>query len=111
MASRKSGKKTDTKFKPGPDARRGRGPAKGAPNAGRPPNEWNAVIERLGDRWLVALEASAVVDDAEHPLFEKVGKWLVEQVRGKAKQQMDVTSNGESLTEILAAIAARQHNA
>lgn len=80
---------------------KGRGPAKGAPNAGRPPNEWNAVIEKLGDRWLVALEASSVVDDAEHPLFEKVGKWLVEQVRGRAKQQVDVTSDGKALNGVV----------
>lgn len=101
--SEKSGRKTDTRFKKGPDPRRGKGPAKGAPNAGRPPNEWNRRMEELGDRWLVALEAGEVVDDPDHPQFANIGRWLIEQLRGKAKQQVDVTSNGQTLEALLAA--------
>lgn len=82
---------------------RGRGPKKGAPNAGRPPNEWNRRMEELGDRWLVALEAGEVVDDPDHPQFANIGRWLIEQLRGKAKQQVDVTSNGQTLEALLAA--------
>jgi hypothetical protein len=90
-------------FKKGGDPRQGRGPKPGAPNAGRPPNAWNERMEALADRWLIALEAGQVVDDDAHPHFEKVGKWLVEQLRGKAKQQVDVTSNGQTLESLLTA--------
>lgn len=47
----KSGKKSGNgQFAKGPDPRRGRGPAKGAPNAGRPPDAWReACRQALAD--------------------------------------------------------------
>lgn len=84
-----------------PRIQRGKGPAKGAPNAGRPPNEWNARMEALADRWLIAVEAGSVVDDDTHPLFDKVGRWIVEQLRGRAKQAVDVTSDGKALSGVV----------
>lgn len=46
---KKSGENSGT-FQPGPDPRRGRGPAPGAPNAGRPPNEFAARCREIADR-------------------------------------------------------------
>ena len=82
-------------FVPGPDKRRGNGPKKGAPNAGRPPNAWKARMEALRDRWLIATEASSVVDDTEHPLFVPLGKFLHEAVAGKPAQSVAVQATAE----------------
>ena len=51
----KSGGKSErpgkaTRFREGPDPRRGRGPAPGAPNAGRPPNAFAARCREIADR-------------------------------------------------------------
>lgn len=48
-STRKSGHNSGT-FKPGRDPRRGRGPAKGAPNAGRPPDAIRATARTEVDR-------------------------------------------------------------
>lgn len=46
--ARKSGRKSGHgKFRRGPDARRGKGPAPGAPNAGRPPNALLAACQAV----------------------------------------------------------------
>ena len=46
-------------FKPGSDGRRGRGPKKGAPNAGRPPDWWKEKAQALVEspECMAALEA------------------------------------------------------
>ncbi len=47
-SARKSGKRAPGKpFQPGPDPRRGRGPAKGASNAGRPPKAFTQFMTDL----------------------------------------------------------------
>lgn len=79
------------------DPRNGRGPAKGAPNAGRPPNWWYAQMQEIRDRFLQAAVAQGVADDPDHPAWANVGKWAHEQLEGKAAQKVDVTSKGESL--------------
>ena len=43
-SARKSAKAVGRPFQNGPDPRRGRGPKKGAPNAGRPTNELRAMV-------------------------------------------------------------------
>lgn len=48
-------------FKPGPDARRGRGPAKGAPNAGRPPDAWREHMRELASREDIAANLTTIL--------------------------------------------------
>ena len=83
-----------------------RGPKKGAPNAGRPPDEWKARMRSLRDRWLVAAEAAKVVDDVDHPLYERLGKFFHESVDGKATQPIDGTLT-VSIAETIAAARKR----
>lgn len=79
------------------DPRNGRGPKKGAPNAGRPPNWWLEQMREIRDRFLQAAVAKGVADDPDHPAWAKVGQWAHEQLEGKAHQKVDVTSGGEPL--------------
>ena len=76
---------------------RGRGPAKGAPNAGRPPNAWREKMEALRDRWLIAAEVERIVDDPDHPSWFQVGKFVHEATAGRPHQAVDVTSAGEKI--------------
>jgi hypothetical protein len=56
-SEKKTGRVPSTAFKPGPDPRRGRGPAPGAPNAGRPPSELRAAMRlALADRIQIAAD-------------------------------------------------------
>lgn len=89
------------------DPRNGRGPKKGAPNAGRPPDWWVAQLREIRDRFLQAATAEGVVDDPQHPAWAKVGQWAHEQLEGRAKQKVDFTSGGESLADLLTAVADR----
>jgi hypothetical protein len=104
--SSKSGRKSVKKL---PDGRvaPGRGPAKGAPNAGRPPDWWKAQMRELRDRFLVAAQAAEVIDNPDHPQWAKVGTWAHEQLEGRARTSVDVTSKGESLSDLLTALAQR----
>lgn len=66
-------------FKPGIDARRGRGPAKGAPNAGRPPNEWKQSLRALADREAVLSHVDAALSAGpRRPKLDEAGKEVVE---------------------------------
>lgn len=104
--SEKSSGKTSKRGKPfakgDPRIQRGKGPAKGSPNAGRPPDWWKEKMVELRDRFLIAAEAEGVLDNPDHPQWAKVGTWVHEQLQGRAKQQVDVTSNGHTLDSLLA---------
>ncbi len=85
----------------------GRGPKKGAANAGRPPDWWREKMAELRDRWLVAAEAEGIVDNPNHPEWFRVGKTFHEAVAGKPHQSADVTSNGESIAPQTIVIGGR----
>jgi hypothetical protein len=80
-------------FKVGPDPRRGRGPAKGAPNAGRPPDEWRAALRALASRDDVLQHLDAVLRAGPgHPWFSKALDYATEHGYGKAKQAHEIGS-------------------
>jgi hypothetical protein len=111
MSEKSARKPAKPRGKPFPkgqrDPRQGNGPAKGAENAGRPPDWWKAQMRELRDRFLIAAQAAEVIDNPDHPQWAKVGTWVHEQLEGKAKTSVDVTSKGESLSDLLTAIAQR----
>lgn len=92
---KKSGKKSgsDGKFASGPDPRRGRGPEKGAPNAGRPPN-W---LREWCDDLLASPECKAQVEkvlkNEKHAAFAQMWRTISERAHGKPAQAIDVTGN------------------
>ena len=82
MAPRKSVKKSakprgpGRPFQKGGDPRSGRGPAKGAPNAGRPPDEFKAMLAGLAS-WDVTLGSiAAILGDPSHPHFVKALEYV-----------------------------------
>lgn len=64
-------------------------------------------MTELRDRFLIAAEAEGVVDDPDHPQWAKVGTWAHEQLEGRAKQKVDLTSGGKSLADLLTEVAER----
>lgn len=96
-SAKKSAGLVGTPFKPGPDSRRGRGPKKGAPNAGRPPNELRAMLREAGAKIAIprlaqisaqgkdadAVRASAVIlekalpNQAEREAEVEYVRWVV----------------------------------
>ena len=68
---------------------KGRGPAKGAPNAGRPREEWKAWLRSLVDSQPVREAIEAVLSNPEHPAFGRVLQWADERGWGKEAQQVE----------------------
>lgn len=66
-----------------------KGPAKGAPNAGRPRDEWKAWLRSLVDSPPVRAAIEAVLSDPEHPAFGRVLAWADERGWGKEAQQVE----------------------
>ena len=71
-------------FKPGPDPKRGRGPKKGAPNAGRPRKEaiaWcmAAVSDPKGDK-----AVKDILHNPKHPQFVAIWSKLMDRAYGPA---------------------------
>jgi hypothetical protein len=77
-------------FETGTDSRRGRGPAKGAPNAGRPPDEFKRRLAALasGPETLRALEQ--ILSDPGHQHFIQALKFASERGYGIPKQTVDL---------------------
>lgn len=69
--------------------KRGRGPKKGAPNAGRPPDEFKAFMRALVSRAAVCEALASVVGDPRHPDFVKAFKMAAEFGYGRAAQPME----------------------
>lgn len=127
-------------FRPGPDARRGRGPRKGAPNAGRPPDQWKLALRALADREAVlahvdrALLAGPVRPKLDEngnrvcrveeykgkpfvvwetegdPFFDRALDYVTEHGYGRAGQSVDVTSNGKELAALTWRFGGREVN-
>jgi hypothetical protein len=82
-------------FKPGNDPRRGRGPKKGAPNAGRPLDEWKAYLRSLVDSAASRDAIVAILTDPSHPAYARVLAWADERGWGKESQAVDATHRGD----------------
>ncbi len=59
-------------------------------------------MEALRDRWLIAVEASTVVDNTDSPLFAPLGKFLHEATAGKPAQTVAVAATGEVTVRFIA---------
>jgi len=81
-------------------SKRGRGPAPGSPNAGRPPDEWKAKLRELASRENVLAHIQTVLDAGpEHPFFAKALEYVTEYGYGKATQHIEQT--GASTLEVI----------
>ncbi len=74
-------------FKPGPDPRRGRGPKKGAPNAGRPRNEFKQEMRALASDEAVLTRLRQLLWQCTDPTtFIRALAFTTEHGYGKATQ-------------------------
>jgi hypothetical protein len=89
-SERKTGR--STLFQPGPDPRRGRGPAPGAPNAGRPRDEWKAALAALASSDEVLAHVRRVLADPDHPQWMRALEYASE--RGFGKETATVEQSG-----------------
>ena len=81
-------------------SKRGRGPAPGSPNAGRPPDEWKAKLRELASRENVLAHIQTVLDSGpEHPFFAKALEYVTEHGYGKATQHIE--QSGASTLEVI----------
>lgn len=90
-SGRKSGRSRGL-FAKGHDPRRGRGPKRGATNAGRPPDEFRAALQALAswDEVLVTLER--ILRDPDHPQFMRALEYCADRGYGKPPQQVDLVA-------------------
>ncbi len=100
-------------LKKGPDPRRGNGPKKGAPNAGRPPDAFRLLCRDIATRGAQALIAEKVMKDPKHPAFQTALRWATENGYGKAPQTLEHTGKAggpietRDLTDPRSDLAAR----
>jgi hypothetical protein len=70
----------------------GRGPAKGAPNAGRPPDLWRAKLREMASRDEVMQHVESVLFEGPgHPFFSKALDYATEHGFGKASQPHQIS--------------------
>lgn len=68
---------------------RGRGPARGAGNAGRPREEWKGWLRSIVDSPTTRRAIANVLSDPQHPAFPRVLAWADERGWGKEIQQVE----------------------
>jgi hypothetical protein len=101
-------------FAKGGDARQGRGPAKGAPNAGRPPDKFKLAMQGIADRPEVLKRlthltgprrtgSAAVPDD----VFLKAFKEVADRGYGKPAQPIEHTGADGGAIQFEDAASAR----
>lgn len=88
----KSGKRRGT-FTGKDDPRNGRGPKKGAPNAGRPPSEFKQAMRQLADRGAVRqrLEHLTSAKNKDADLFLRAFKETADRGYGKPAQAVELS--------------------
>ena len=79
------------------DPRRGRGPKKGAPNAGRPPDKHREWCQAMISKPSCEKAVKAVLADPKHPAFAAMWRAVSERGYGKAVQPMS-NADGSNLT-------------
>ena len=80
-------------FQEGVDARRGRGPKKGAANAGRPPNEFKAQLAALASREETIRALAAILEDPNHPHFIHALKFAADRGYGRPTQPLQIDAD------------------
>ena len=97
---RKSGNNSGT-FQKGADPRRGRGPAKGAPNAGRPPSEFKEWCKALLNDDTNREQVEKVLANADHPAYKEMWKAIADRAHGKPSQAVELTGkDGEAIEHV-----------
>ncbi len=101
-----SGKSSAKRGKPftkaDPRIQRGKGPKPGAPNAGRPRDEWKARLQALASRDEVLAHVEQVLlAGPEHPYFPKALEYVTDHGYGRAASSLDVTSDGKALSGVV----------
>ena len=83
-------------FQPGYDPRRGHGPAPGAPNAGRPRDEFKEWLEGVSvNDPKVRERIVAILQHSEPKTFLKILRWADERLNGKPGQSVDLNIEGK----------------
>jgi hypothetical protein len=90
-AARPAPRKPGKPFTGKGDPRAGRGPRKGAPNAGRPPEWFKQQLEAGLTREETVDAVHRVLGNENHPQFAAVLRWASERVYGKPVQPVDAT--------------------
>lgn len=83
------------------DPRAGRGPKKGAPNAGRPTLEFTAWCKAMLDAPDKRQQVDEVLADKGHPAFATMFRTIADRAHGKAKEYVE-----HSADESFSALAA-----
>ena len=79
----------------------GNGPKKGAPNAGRPPDQWKAALRALADREEVLVHIDAALKAGpSDPFFPKALEYVTDHGYGRATQPVAHTMT-RSLVDLL----------
>jgi hypothetical protein len=76
------------------DPRNGRGPAKGAPNAGRPPDEFKALCASLASGEETVAAVTSILANPQHPHFMAALKWASDRGYGQPAQPL-TGANGD----------------
>ena len=77
-------------FEPGSDARRGKGPPKGAPNAGRPPIAFKAECESICNALLLpAIRAYLAENDPSDPGYRWAADKMLDYGQGRPVQRVE----------------------
>ena len=76
-------------FEKGYDPRRGHGPAKGALNAGRPPDEFKAQMAALASRDETLLALETILSDPNHSSFIQALRFATDRGYGRPAPTID----------------------
>lgn len=85
-SGRKSGRKVPGGFTGADDPRRGRGPKKGAPNAGRPPDKHREECQRMISDPKCEKAVRSILGNPKHPAFAPMWRIVAERGYGKTPQ-------------------------
>ncbi len=83
------------------DSRRGRGPVKGAKNAGRKPDAFKALCAKITSSDEAIRAARAILEDRSHPAWASVFKTLAAYAYGPQTQHVSVSANVHSPVVLL----------
>lgn len=67
------------------------GAKKGAPNSGRPRDEWKAWLRSLVDSATTRASIEQILTDPKHPAFSRVLQWADERGFGKETTPIEAT--------------------
>lgn len=85
-------------------AGQGNGPKPGAPNAGRPRDEWKARLQAMASRDEVLAHVEAtLLQGPEHPFFQRALDYVTDHGYGRATQPIELSGQVSIASELDAA--------